>query len=106
LGSVLTRDMNQDEENPQQQRVAIIGDSDFVSNAYLDNSINLDLGLSLLNWLAEDDNLLNIPALPPSDFKLDWTQATAGFVAFSFLFVIPLLLLTTGGVVWWRRRKR
>jgi hypothetical protein len=90
----------------KQQRIVIVGDNDFLSNAYLDNSANLDLGLNLLNWLSTDDNFIHIPSIPPSDLKLDLSHTTAALIAFTFLLVLPLLLLLSGGLIWWQRRKR
>jgi ABC-type uncharacterized transport system involved in gliding motility auxiliary subunit len=94
------------ESTPKEQRIAIVGDGDFLSNAYLDNSANLDLGLNLVNWLAEDDNFSQIPTTLPSDLKLDLSQTTAALIAFTFLFVVPFMLLLSGGLIWWQRRKR
>ncbi|MDH5184919.1 MAG: GldG family protein, partial [Gammaproteobacteria bacterium] len=39
------------------QHVAVIGDGDFLSNNYLGNGANLDLGLGLINWLGGEETL-------------------------------------------------
>ena len=41
--------------------LAIVGDGDFLSNAYLGNAGNLELGLRLLRWLSREDRMLKIP---------------------------------------------
>ncbi len=59
LGMLITRDT--DSNIDKSQRIAVIGDADFVANSYIGNAANLDLGLGLLNWLVEDDGLITIP---------------------------------------------
>ncbi|HIG78708.1 MAG TPA: ABC transporter, partial [Cycloclasticus sp.] len=46
----------------KQQRIAVLGDADFLSNSFLGNGANLDLGISLIQWLNHDDSLIDIPA--------------------------------------------
>ncbi|MHB8472915.1 MAG: GldG family protein [Gammaproteobacteria bacterium] len=89
-----------------QQRIAVIGDGDFLSNAYLGNGGNLDLGLSLFNWLAHDDSLVAIPAKTAPDTHLNLSSVSTGIIGLGFLIFLPLLLLTSGVMIWLRRRKR
>jgi len=96
----------QRQHNGATQRVAVIGDGDFLSNTYLDNAGNLELGLRLMNWLSGDDNLVNVPAHTAEDTTLNMTPVLAGSIGLFFLILLPLLLLITGTAVWWRRRKR
>ncbi len=106
LGVALTRALEPGEEGGKaEQRVVVIGDGDFISNAYLGNGGNLDLAMNVANWLASDDQLLNIPAKTALDTSLELTQTEATVIGVVFLFVLPLLLLGSGGLVWWRRRK-
>ncbi len=89
-----------------EQRVVVIGDSDFLSNTYLGNGANADLGLSLFNWLNHDDQFLAISARTAGDVTLELSRGVQAVIAFGFLFGLPLLLLTSGTLVWWRRRNR
>ncbi|MCG6886142.1 MAG: GldG family protein, partial [Proteobacteria bacterium] len=43
------------------QRVVVLGDGDFLSNTYLGNQGNQDLGYNILNWLSNDDAFISIP---------------------------------------------
>ena len=86
------------------QRVVVVGDSDFLSNAYLGNSGNLDLGLKIMNWLAHDDNLIDVPAHTAPDLTLQLTRTEQMLIGFGFLLALPLLLLASGISVWMRRR--
>ena len=88
------------------QRIAVIGDGDFLANSYLANAGNMELGLRLVNWLSGDDNLITIPAHTAEDTRLDMPSGLAGAIGLFFLIGMPLLLLGTGAVIGWRRRKR
>lgn len=88
------------------QRVAVIGDGDFLSNTYVENAGNLALGLRLVNWLSGDDDLIDIPDRTAEDTRLDMPSTLTGSIGLFFLIVLPALLLFTGATVWWRRRKR
>ncbi len=87
------------------QRVVVVGDSDFLSNAYVGNGGNLDMGMSMVNWLSHDDQLINIPAKISQDKSLDLTESQLAWVAVVFLFVLPIGFLSAGVWVWLRRRK-
>jgi ABC-type uncharacterized transport system involved in gliding motility auxiliary subunit len=89
-----------------EQRVVVFGDGDFLSNQYLGNGANLDLGLAALQWLAHDDQLLDIPARTTADAVLDMGPVSAIAISLGFLLLLPLLLIVAGVTLWWRRRKR
>ena len=50
--------------NERAQRVVVVGNGHFLSNQFLGNGGNLDLGVNLINWLAGDDALDCDPAAP------------------------------------------
>ena len=93
-------------ETARQQRVVLIGDGDFLSNAYLGNVGNLDLGLNLLNWLGSDDAFIDIPARTAADLNFSLSRTMSLVVAFVPLAVMPVILLATGFFVWRVRRTR
>ncbi len=94
------------ERSSRQQRVVVIGDGDFLSNAYLGNAGNLDLGMNLLNWLSSDDRLIAIPARTAADQTLELSRGASLGIGVGVLVVAPALLLATGLAVWLRRRRR
>jgi len=114
LGVALTRPMpsNQDtgadsrNGSPGQQRVLVVGDGDFLSNAYLGNGGNLDLGLNMVHWLSHDDSFIAVQAKSAPDRSLELSSTAQMLIGAGILLVIPLGLVVIGVGVWLRRRKR
>ena len=88
------------------QRIVVIGDSDFLANAYLGNGGNLDLGMNIVNWLASDDAFISIPVKTATDLTLELSDTLKFIIGAGFLVVLPIVLLGSGMTIWWRRRKR
>ncbi|WP_255210745.1 hypothetical protein [Methylogaea oryzae] len=59
----------------------MLGDGDFLSNTYLGNGGNLNLGLNLVQWLSHNDQLINIPAKTASDAKLELSKSASAVIA-------------------------
>jgi ABC-type uncharacterized transport system involved in gliding motility auxiliary subunit len=93
-----------DEAPKPETRVAAIGDSDFVANAYIGAQGNRDLFMNTLNWLAQQENLIAIRPRDASDRRLAATANQTSAIFWLSIFVIPLAILGTGVVSWWRRR--
>jgi ABC-type uncharacterized transport system involved in gliding motility auxiliary subunit len=91
--------------NDKQQRIVVIGNGSFLSNAFLGNAGNLPLGIATLNWLSAEDNLVAIDPRPAADSRIDIDQTMLYLIAFGFMLVLPLVFIATGVVIWWRRRK-
>lgn len=108
LGVALTREIEQssDSDAKNQQRVVVLGDGDFLSNSFLANGANLDLGMSVVNWLSQNDAYVSIPVRTAPDRSLKLSHTAQATMAVTFLLVIPLLLASGGVTVWLRRRRR
>lgn len=89
----------------RQQRVVVVGNGAFLSNSFIGNGGNRDLGVNLVNWLSGDDNLITLQPRSSADASIDIDQNILYLIAFSFLLVLPLAFMITGAVIWWRRRR-
>ena len=87
------------------QRVVVVGNGHFLSNQFLGNGGNLELGVNMVNWLAGDDALITIQPRPARDSSLELGRGAQYVILFGFLVFLPLAFVSTGILVWWRRRK-
>ncbi len=106
IGLTLVRSRHDDDGELAEQRVAVIGDADFLSNRYLGNGSNLEVGINLVNWLSHDDSLIAISPRPAPDTNLELSPMQQLLIAFGFLLVLPLALVGSGLLIWLKRRKR
>ncbi len=116
IGMIVTREIpesdateNNSVDKPEkkntEQRVVVLGDSDFMRNSYIGQGSNLDFASNIFNWLSTDDDLLSIKASisPGNSLSL----SNAGRVALASLWLgLPLMLLVLGVFRWMRRRNR
>ena len=90
----------------KEQRVVVIGDGDFLSNSFLGNGGNRELGQRVFDWLTGDDDQIAVPDKSAPDRTLALTQAELGALSVVFLVGLPLVLAASGMLIWWRRRRR
>ena len=101
LGVALTREIE-----GREQRVVVVGDGDFLSNSIVANGGNLELGMSIANWLSQDDAYVNVPVRTARDRGLSLSKNQEVIIGSLFLVLLPLALLGAGIGIWWRRRRR
>jgi ABC-type uncharacterized transport system involved in gliding motility auxiliary subunit len=89
----------------RQQRVVVVGNGAFLSNAYVGSAGNLQLGAAIVNWLTGEDALVSIDPRPALDSRIEIGQTTLSVIAFGFLLALPLAFVLTGIAIWWRRRR-
>jgi hypothetical protein len=92
------------------QRVVVMGNGNFLSNTFITNGGNLDLGVNMVNWLAGDDKLITIQPMPLKDINVtipdtDSGRLIAWTVFHAFQYFIPLGMMIAGFYFWWKRRK-
>jgi ABC-type uncharacterized transport system involved in gliding motility auxiliary subunit len=85
-------------------RVVAIGDSNFITNAVLGIQGNQDLFLNVVNWVAQQENLIAIRAKDPEDRRVNMTPDQQRWVFWLSVFIIPGMILGAGVRSWWRRR--
>ena len=110
LGLALTRNVGTNGDSADatvsaEQRVVVIGDGDFLSNAFLGLGGNLQLAMNIVNWLGSDDQLVDVPVRTTADATLTLDSAAVMLIGGGFLLLLPLVLLATGLMIWWRRRR-
>jgi ABC-type uncharacterized transport system involved in gliding motility auxiliary subunit len=101
IGIALTREVNE-----QEQRVAVIGDSQFASNGYITYGANRQLLRNLVSWLSADEGLLKLSPRKAPDTQLALSQNQAVVLAIGLLLVLPGIILFSGLFIWYRRRRR
>lgn len=89
-----------------QQRAAVVGDTSFLTNQFLGNGGNLNLGLNLFNWLVGQNRYLDIAPVQAPDRTLTLSRAEQGGIGLGFLAALPLAFLVVAAVLWLRRRRR
>ncbi len=103
-------------ENPGDKpaRLVVVGNSSFISNGVLGARLNaggqvIQSGNGIffantVNWLAGQENLIQIPPKSPSSHPLFLTATENAFLAVSTVLLLPGAILILGLLVWMRRR--
>lgn len=87
-------------------RLAVVGDSDFATSAFLQMGPgNQTLLNNLFNWLIERETLVGIPPKRPEQVRLAMTPAELRWSVVFVVLVLPGLAVLLGLWVWSRRRK-
>ena len=92
------------DKNVSKQRIVILGDGDFLSNTYLGNQGNLNLGHNIINWISNDDKFISIPSSSAVDSQIVISDLVGAFIGLLFLIILPLGLLISGTYIWYKRR--
>ena len=87
-----------------QTRIAVIGDSDFASNAVVGIQGNSDLFVNINNWLTQQENLISIHPRSEDDRRISLTGDQQRRLAWMSLLLIPGLVLGAGFYSWFQRR--
>lgn len=90
----------------RQQRVVLIGDADFLSNANIGVLGNGALGVNVVNWLAARKAALSIAIPKAPDHNLYLPGWASWLITAGFIVVLPLLLIAFGIIRWTLRRRR
>ncbi len=79
-------------------RLAVFTDADFLSNAFIDQYSNAEMGLNAINWLSERDYQVFIDRKDITVERLDLTSRQKRLVAVVLL-AMPLLIASAGAMV-------
>lgn len=86
------------------QRVAVLGDGDFLSNHYIGNGANLPFGMNLVDWLTQSELFLDSFTRPAADQLIELSRWQAASLAIGLLIFLPMIFLLLAASRWWRRR--
>ena len=100
LALALTR-----EHNGRRQRVIVVGDGDFVSNTYLGNGGNQELGTHMVDWLVANEALVGVETRPAPDVNLELSTMAKGLMGLGLLVVLPAIFGALGLWLAWRRKR-
>lgn len=93
-------------DNAQRPAVVAIGDSDLVSNAFLNLAPgNNDFILHIVGWLAEEKGLVTIAPKDTGFATFLVTPPQAAMLVALQVLALPTVCLAAGFVVWRRRRR-
>ncbi|MEJ2086070.1 MAG: GldG family protein [Acidobacteriota bacterium] len=88
-----------------QMRMIVVGDSDFASNAQLQNMPNATLLANMLNWLVDRETLVGIPPKQPEQVRLSLSRSELRRITGLVLLGLPGLALGLGIYIFLRRRR-
>jgi len=94
------------EKVKKEGRIAVFGDSDFVTNNYYNLSGNGNLFLNTVNWLTEEADLISIQPKTSSPRTIHLTPQQGRMIFFTSVIIIPAFVLLLGISIWIRRRKK
>jgi ABC-type uncharacterized transport system involved in gliding motility auxiliary subunit len=98
---------NKTESRPAEKkelRLAVYGDSDFITNRYYNLSGNGNLFLNTVNWLTEESDLISIQPKTRTPRTINLTPSQGRFLMFLSIILLPLVILVIGLTIWIRRR--
>jgi ABC-type uncharacterized transport system involved in gliding motility auxiliary subunit len=85
-------------------RLVVFGDSDFMTDANIDNAGNEILALNAFNWLAARDHALGIPPRDVEKLGFFIGQQQLRIILAVVLLIMPGAAIAAGVMVWRRRR--
>ncbi|MBI1951006.1 MAG: GldG family protein [Acidobacteria bacterium] len=86
-------------------RLVVFGDSDFLTNGYLNASGNGDLALNAIAWLAEQEELVSIRPKTSVPRILILSGQQVRYYFWSIVAFAPVTIAVVGVGIWWRRKK-
>ncbi len=97
-------DGQEPDPNKPETRLVVVGDSDFAANSVAGMGGNRDMFLNIVNWLAQQDNLISVRPRNPEDRRITLTAGQDTMIFWFTLAILPGLIFLAGIQTWWRRR--
>ncbi|HET7216438.1 MAG TPA: GldG family protein, partial [Vicinamibacterales bacterium] len=90
--------------NKPETRLVVVGDSDFAANSVAGMGGNRDMFLNIVNWLAQQENLIAVRPRNPEDRRVTMTSGQDTMIFWFTIVILPGLIFLAGIQTWWRRR--
>jgi ABC-type uncharacterized transport system involved in gliding motility auxiliary subunit len=104
IGLAMAVTIEHDDDTPD-SRLVVVGDSDFIANELAAAPLlNADLFLNMVNWVAQDEDLISIRPREAEERGVVLTAQQRHNVFYLSLFIIPGVVVVTGVSLWWGRR--
>ena len=87
-------------------RMVVVGDSDFITDAYLQLSGNLSLAQNMIRWLVRDDRFVSLPPRELEFKPLFLTESQRNKMFFLILVALPGVFLFFGVTALLKRKKK
>ncbi|MEE8059437.1 MAG: GldG family protein [Pseudomonadales bacterium] len=91
-----------EEGDKSDTRIIAFTDADFLTNIYINQYSNAEMGLNIVNWLSELDYSVFLDQKVIKVERLDLTSKQRRMIA-AMLFLMPLFIAAGGILVWMRR---
>jgi len=91
--------------NEREQRIVVVGNGAFLANSFAGNGGNVDLGVNMINWLSNEDNLITLQPRAAKDSNLVLSRMQLNVISIGFLLALPVALALVGTLIWWKRRR-
>ena len=90
--------------NKPETRLVVVGDSDFAANSVAAMGGNRDMFLNMVNWLAQQENMISVRPRNPEDRRITLTAGQDTMIFWFTMAILPGLIFLAGIQTWWRRR--
>ena len=90
----------------KKNRIAVFGDSDFADNSSFRLSGNSDFFLNVINYLAEEEDLIAVRPKQALGDRLFLTASQGRFIFLVSVVLAPIAVIAFGLFVWARRNRR
>ncbi|RMF97316.1 MAG: hypothetical protein D6734_02390 [Candidatus Schekmanbacteria bacterium] len=92
-------------EDEKAANILAIGDSDFISNAYLGISGNSDVFVNCIRWITDQEDMIVIPRKPREFSSVNITRSEGNMLFISSVITFPGIILLVGAFIFLKRRK-
>lgn len=103
---VSTSDEEGNDENKNNTRLVVVGDSDFAIDGYADSLGNQDFFLNSVNYLAQEEDLISIRPKDEEERTVALTGGQSKTIFYGTVFGMPLIVVVAGIIVWIRRKRK